>query len=200
VEKETMMSTLDTDPHPMAVMWRRQPLTAGVGREVAVMAAGGPTEGEGDRRIQPSDSARGPSRPTSVALSSDVRDLVASSSTSSVSDINNGQRSRRKATFAAVAKTAAVSSTLQHQLSADLEDFRAPTPLPQLPPTPPAHQELSESPMFQWKLSSPPPRRVFPPPTFSRPGSPAQRHGYAGVLLVTMISGGSSSLFRVFLF
>ncbi len=155
------MSTLDTEAHPVAVMWRRQPLTTGVGREVAVMAAGGPSEDKEDRQMRPSDCAR------ASTLSSGV-------------DNSYGQRSRQKKSFVAVARAASICSPLQHQLSVDLEDFRAPTPLPQLPPTPPpANLELMvESPMFQWKLSSPPPRRVSPTPTFSRPGSPSLRHGY----------------------
>jgi hypothetical protein len=162
------MSALEATDSRLGVMWRRQPISNGGGREVAVMAAGGPSEDEEeeDQRvpIRPPDTAAGlsPEAKPPAGIHS-IRDSSATS----------GASRGRKTTFVAVAKVAKVSSCLQNQLSTDLEDFRAPTPRPMLPPTVP---QLSESPMFQWKLSSPPPRRVSPIPSSYRPGSPQPRH------------------------
>ena len=143
------MSAPEAD-HP-TVVWRRQSFCPG--REVAVMAAGGPFED--------SDTADHMKEPPAVSAA--VR--------SNGADCGR----ERKTSFIAAAKVVKITSALQCQLST--EDFRAPTPRP-LPPS-----QLSESPMFQWKLSSPPPRRsISPLPTaynnhHHRPGSPALRQG-----------------------
>jgi hypothetical protein len=150
-----------------AVIWRRQPISPTGGREVAIMAAGGSLE-EDDK----ADRSQGESgRPPAVSL---LRPCTSNTT-------SNG--SERKASFGAVARAVRLSSSFQCQLSADVVDFRAPTPRPKASP-PPAHQ--SESPMFQWKLSSPPPRRASPIPSGyinHRPVSPSLRQGIAACKL-----------------
>jgi hypothetical protein len=155
------MSAVGTTADQPAVIWRRQPISPTGGREVAVMAACGSLEEE-DR----ADRIQGQSCRPAAAVTS-LRPSTATTMSSGA---------ERKASFSAVARAARLSSSFQCQLSTDVVDFRAPTPRPGASPPPPAHQ--SESPMFQWKLSSPPPRRASPIPSgyiIQRPVSPSLR-------------------------